>query len=310
GQILRNVDVSTTTQSDVGDYVWCETDNPQDIDVSPSVNVGPVGRLERFHSGDDCDVELLKQFAAVLEEAEGVDAVMLGCSRALYRLRRKAIGNENRTLLARLALWCQQSGLKAEAVETERRALADLPLKQTDRIRRILGYERDRKGRGTGGWVRAKPPWEIRSIAGSNTRPLGGGYSVTVESIAVRWRGPGHEVTVKAAYLRIRLRLRKPMSTHGLRSLQLKDATGQSVGRLVGVYDEYELGGQRAPSRYSYLRSKDILLFENTRAGGAKGNTQWPSLSELYLHGFGYRAPLFAKRSEDGKPRREPIPLP
>ena len=59
GVYLREVDVASASQTDVGDYCWSETDNPEDIDVTPSVNVGPIGRIVRFHSGDSCDVQLL-----------------------------------------------------------------------------------------------------------------------------------------------------------------------------------------------------------------------------------------------------------
>ncbi len=59
GPILKNVAVANTTQASVGEYVYCDTDNPADLDTAASTNVGPIGRVINFVSASDCDVEIL-----------------------------------------------------------------------------------------------------------------------------------------------------------------------------------------------------------------------------------------------------------
>jgi hypothetical protein len=58
GTILREVNVDTSDQTSVGELVESPSSNPADFTLTAPVNVGYIGRVVRFHSGDSCDVEL------------------------------------------------------------------------------------------------------------------------------------------------------------------------------------------------------------------------------------------------------------
>jgi hypothetical protein len=59
GDILTGAAVASAAQGSVGELVYCETDNPADMDLSASTNVGPIGRVVRYGgSSGVADVEL------------------------------------------------------------------------------------------------------------------------------------------------------------------------------------------------------------------------------------------------------------
>ena len=59
GDILKGAAVASAAQGSVGELVYCETDNPADLDLTASTNVGPVGRVVRYGGTSGvADVEL------------------------------------------------------------------------------------------------------------------------------------------------------------------------------------------------------------------------------------------------------------
>lgn len=60
GVVLMHVAVAgTVTQADVGAYVYCADSDVANLTKTVGSNLRPVGRLVRFRSATDCDVELL-----------------------------------------------------------------------------------------------------------------------------------------------------------------------------------------------------------------------------------------------------------
>lgn len=58
GDFLSGATVASAVQASVNSLVYCETDNPADLDLSASTNVGPVGIVSRFISAGVADVVL------------------------------------------------------------------------------------------------------------------------------------------------------------------------------------------------------------------------------------------------------------
>lgn len=58
GVILMHMAVAgTVTQADVGALIYCATSNPADMTKTDTTNP-PIGRLVKFRSTSDCDVQL------------------------------------------------------------------------------------------------------------------------------------------------------------------------------------------------------------------------------------------------------------
>lgn len=59
GRILKRVDVTgVSAQSNVGDDVYCATDNIADLKVAANTNNSAIGRIVKRHGGTTCDVRL------------------------------------------------------------------------------------------------------------------------------------------------------------------------------------------------------------------------------------------------------------
>jgi hypothetical protein len=57
GATLMHVAVANATQAYVGQLVWCADSNVSGLTITDTTNP-PVGRLKRFRSATDCDVQL------------------------------------------------------------------------------------------------------------------------------------------------------------------------------------------------------------------------------------------------------------
>ena len=55
---LTTVD-NTPTQAAVGDYVYCESSNTDDIDMLSTLHTSPIGWLIRYRTASDVDVQLV-----------------------------------------------------------------------------------------------------------------------------------------------------------------------------------------------------------------------------------------------------------
>jgi len=58
GDILKGATVASAVQASVNSLVYCETDNPADLDLSASTNVDAIGIVIRYISAGVADVML------------------------------------------------------------------------------------------------------------------------------------------------------------------------------------------------------------------------------------------------------------
>lgn len=57
GAILKRLTVTGASAiTDIDSYVYLSTDNPDDVTLTSTVNVGPVGQIVRYYGGTTCDV--------------------------------------------------------------------------------------------------------------------------------------------------------------------------------------------------------------------------------------------------------------
>ena len=58
GTTLRNATVASVAQTNLGDLVYCSTDNPADLVLTPTSAAPPVGKVVRYVSSGVADVEV------------------------------------------------------------------------------------------------------------------------------------------------------------------------------------------------------------------------------------------------------------
>lgn len=58
GVTLKGATVASVAQANVGDLVYCESNNPADMDLSASANIDAVGYVSRYISSGVADVTL------------------------------------------------------------------------------------------------------------------------------------------------------------------------------------------------------------------------------------------------------------
>lgn len=58
GVTIRNATLTGVGQGDVGELVYCATDNPADLTTTATTNVGAIGYIVRYVASNTCDVRL------------------------------------------------------------------------------------------------------------------------------------------------------------------------------------------------------------------------------------------------------------